>query len=66
MLDFFAAVTMRAAGEQNYFFNSYILTPAAIFALGDLMCGTLFQLAFGRFGLKISTRSLFRSRSGGD
>lgn len=42
-------------------------TPAAIFALGDLICNTFFQLAFGRGGLKISTRLFYhegRERKG--
>ena len=38
----------------------FFVTPAAIFAVGDLIVSTFFQLAFGRYGLKISSRSLFR------
>ena len=42
--------------------GSYFFSPALIFCLGDLIVGTFFQLAFGRYGLKLSTRVVERKR----
>lgn len=66
MWDWFERLLPRFGGELSFLFNSCFLTPAAIFALGDLMCSTLFQLAFGRYGLKLSSRALFVKPVGGE